>query len=179
MALIKCPKCGKEIETSDGLNACSNCGYPISGIEADESKNIVLPQKQNEVKERLNLNKQPAIKKLGFAIIAIGIIMLIVGVALKTPGTALTTYSSLDGEEASYGNGRYSSIEEYVGGDAYNYIIGASLIGGKIAGMIAAKAICMTVGILIACIGAICVFIPVHRPTDKASTVLLSEETAA
>jgi phage terminase large subunit-like protein len=50
----------------------------------------------------------------------------------------------------------YSAIKEYVGGDAYNYIIGASLVGGRISGVFAMKAIFISVGILIFCAGLIC-----------------------
>ena len=176
MTLIKCPECGKEIEISDGANVFPNCGYPISEIASDGAAKIKFPQKKIKMKASSNFQEKLTIKKLGFIIVAIGIVMLIVGIAMKTPGTALTTHDSLNGDETRYGNGRYSSIEEYVGGDAYNYIIGASLIGGEIAGMIAAKTICITVGILIVCIGTICVFLPIQRPTEKASTVLLLEE---
>ena len=49
----------------------------------------------------------------------------------------------------------YSAIEEYVGGDAYNYIIGASLVAGKTSGIIAMKSIFIAVGWLIVCMGLI------------------------
>ena len=44
-------------------------------------------------------------------------------------------------------------IDEYVGGDAYNYIIGASLVAGKTAGVIAAKAISIVGGAICFCFG--------------------------
>lgn len=66
--------------------------------------------------------------------IIIGILLVLIGLIIRVPGGALTTYKSLDGESAggyyAFDN-RYSSIDEYVGGDAYNYIIGASLVAGK------------------------------------------------
>ena len=71
--------------------------------------------------------------------IIIGILLVLIGLIIRVPGGALTTYKSLDGESAggyyAFDN-RYSSIDEYVGGDAYNYIIGASLVAGKTAGVI-------------------------------------------
>lgn len=87
-------------------------------------------------------------KNIAIAVFAIGIILFAVGLFLPTPGEKLSTYPF-------YGSSQYSTIEEYVGGDAYNYIIGASLVGGKIAGMLAMKGIFIGVGILIVCIGAI------------------------
>lgn len=84
-------------------------------------------------------------KFVSVIIIIIGIALLYFGLSIKVPGKQLTTYSFLSDE--------YSTIEEYVGGDAYNYIIGASLVGGEIAGAKAQKAIFISIGSLIACIG--------------------------
>ena len=88
--------------------------------------------------------------------IIIGILLVLIGLIIRVPGGALTTYKSLDGESAggyyAFDN-RYSSIDEYVGGDAYNYIIGASLVAGKTAGVIAAKAISIVGGAICFCFG--------------------------
>ena len=91
------------------------------------------------------------IKKYVFIPLIFGIILFVVGLALKVPGTALTTKSYLNGKDASsyYNNGsEYSVIDEYVGGDAYNYIIGASLISGKVTGMIVTKTIVTITGVI-------------------------------
>ena len=98
--------------------------------------------------------------------ILVGAVLILIGLFLRIPGGALTTYGSLDGESAgSYYvfDKKYSAIDEYVGGDAYNYIIGASLVAGKTAGMIAAKAITMVGGAICVCFGV---------------TLMLSQETA-
>ena len=84
-------------------------------------------------------------KKVSVCIIVIGVILFAVGLFLKTPSRELTTYSVL--------KDKYSVIEEYVGGDAYNYIIGASLVGGEIAGVKAQKAVFISIGLLITCLG--------------------------
>ena len=89
-------------------------------------------------------------RAISVVVIFIGIILFIVGLSIKIPGTELTTFSILDGRD------NYSAIKEYVGGDAYNYIIGASLVGGRISGVFAMKAIFISVGILIFCAGLIC-----------------------
>lgn len=88
--------------------------------------------------------------------VLVGAVLILIGLFLRIPGGALTTYGSLDGESAgSYYvfDKKYSAIDEYVGGDAYNYIIGASLVAGKTAGMIAAKAITMVGGAICVCFG--------------------------
>ena len=87
--------------------------------------------------------------------IMIGLILVLIGLIIQIPGGALTTYKFMNGESAggyAFDN-KYSSIDEYVGGDAYNFIIGASLVGGKIAGMIAAKAVAMVGGAICICFG--------------------------
>ena len=102
-------------------------------------------------------------KIIAIAVLVIGIILFAVGLFLPTPGEKLSTYPF-------YGSSEYSTIEEYVGGDAYNYIIGASLVGGKIAGMLAMKGIFIGVGILIVCIGAI-YFAHNYKKADRTQKV--------
>lgn len=86
-------------------------------------------------------------KNYSIIVMGIGILLIFIGMLLKVPGKELTTYSSLDGVD------NYSAIKEYVGGDAYNYIIGASLVGAEISGVIASKATYISVGALVFCIG--------------------------
>lgn len=87
--------------------------------------------------------------------IAIGLILILIGLFLPIPGGALTTYEVLDGEKTNFYtfDDRYSAIDEYVGGDAYNYIIGASLVAGKIAGTMTTKAVFIVGGALCLCLG--------------------------
>lgn len=84
-----------------------------------------------------------------------GIILIIAGLLIQIPGGALTTFGTLDGDKASNYefDDKYSAIDEYVGGDAYNYIIGAALVAGKTAGAMAAKSICMVGGVVLLCAG--------------------------
>ena len=90
--------------------------------------------------------------------IMIGIVLIVYGFSIRVPGGALTTLSFLDGEATDsdyyYFDDRYSTIDEYVGGDAYNYIIGANLVAGKTSGAMAAKAIYIAVGSLTVALGA-------------------------
>lgn len=84
-------------------------------------------------------------KKISVLVMIIGLVLFIVGLFTKIPNKELTTYSGL--------SDKYSVIEEYVGGDAYNYIIGASLVGGEIAGAKTQKAVFISVGSLIFVLG--------------------------
>ena len=86
-------------------------------------------------------------KTIGIIVLLVGVALFIIGIVWQIPGTHLSTYS-LSGA----GN---SKIEEYVGGDAYNYIIGASLVSGRISGIITMKAIFIAIGTLIICISAL------------------------
>lgn len=80
----------------------------------------------------------------------IGIVLVVIGVFAQVPGGALTTYETLDGDltDGYAFDNKYSTIDEYVGGDAYNYIIGATLVSGKIAGMMIVKAIFIASGLM-------------------------------
>ena len=104
-------------------------------------------------------------KLVGTVILLAGVALLIVGLTLQVPGTYLTTYASLDG--AAIDGDTASSIREYVGGDAYNYIIGASLVGAKISGLIMTKAVYTAAGVLVICLGLICLFCGPKEPHTK------------
>ena len=71
--------------------------------------------------------------------IIVATIMLIIGIFLPVPKKEINTWASAD-------NGGY---EEYVGGDAYNIQIEASLRGGIIAGRTVAKTVLITVGVMV------------------------------
>lgn len=94
-------------------------------------------------------------KKAFICPIVLGIIFILYGFSIKIPGTALTTSETLDGCDTDYYvmDNKYSAIDEYVGGDAYNYEIGASLIAGKIAGTMISKNIFIVSGAICICFG--------------------------
>ncbi|MDD7662994.1 MAG: hypothetical protein PUJ39_09415 [Eubacteriales bacterium] len=116
-------------------------------------------------------------KLVGTVILLAGVALLIVGLTLQVPGTYLTTYASLDG--AAIDGDTASSIREYVGGDAYNYIIGASLVGAKISGLIMAKAVYTAAGVLVICLGLICLFCGPKEPhTKKPEKIVSAPEKA-
>lgn len=74
-----------------------------------------------------------------------GALCLLVGLLFPMPGEDLTTYD-LNGAE-------HFHIEEYVGGDAYNYIIGACILGGHISGAMTVKAVFAIGGLALICAG--------------------------
>ncbi|MCF0110877.1 MAG: hypothetical protein HUJ58_03175, partial [Erysipelotrichaceae bacterium] len=81
----------------------------------------------------------------------VGAALICVGLFIRVPGTALTTHSDMDGKKVM--GLTFSTIDEYVGGDAYNYIIGASLVGGRIAGARAERSIYISAGAIIIAMG--------------------------
>lgn len=93
--------------------------------------------------------------------IVFGIILLIVGSVIAVPGGALTTKESMNNQTTDYYtfDTKYSAIDEYVGGDAYNFIIGASLVAGKMAGAMISRTIYFAAGIICICIGITMLFI--------------------
>lgn len=105
--------------------------------------------------------------KISISVIVIGAILFIVGLFTQIPSKELTTYELLDD--------KYSVIEEYVGGDAYNYIIGASLVGGEIAGAKTQKTVFISTGLLIICLG-LCMLVFSKENTDE---ITLSETIEA
>ncbi len=79
------------------------------------------------------------LKSAIFLLMIAGLILFIVGITLKVPTDHLTYYSY---DSASH-------IDQYVGGDAYNYIIGANLVGAKITGVMIQKAIFIVAGLFL------------------------------
>ena len=109
--------------------------------------------------------------------IIVGVILIIVGIIIQMPGGALTTFELLDGEstEQYVFDNKYSAIDEYVGGDAYNFIIGASLVAGKISGTMTTKAIMIVSGVLCVTLGLTLMLYQKNRQWE--SIVSVQKET--
>ena len=121
-----------------------------------ENQNTQETISQCETKQTNNLTTVTSKPTKAYMIpIIVGIILILIGLFIQIPGGALTTSEFLDGEEAEYHvfDNKYSSIDEYVGGDAYNFIIGASLVAGKISGTMTTKAVFIVGGALCLCLG--------------------------
>lgn len=131
------------------MQKCGNCGFSFTTTTDNRPSPVAPTPKQADApvapierKPKRTSNSRTA----AYIVIAIGIVLVCIGLLLQVPSKELTTYSILE-------DSGYSVIEEYVGGDAYNYIIGAALVAGEIAGVMIQKAVFISVGLLIVCIG--------------------------
>lgn len=69
-------------------------------------------------------------KNIAIIGIVVGIIFIILGIMTKIPGDYIY------------------NLTEYVGGDAYNYIIESSIRAGKISGAMTQRAVYIAVGVM-------------------------------
>lgn len=72
-------------------------------------------------------------KVLAIVGIAVGIVLIGVGLFMDVPGSHISSFT----------------LDKYVGGDAYNYIIEAALRGGKISGQMVSNAVYIGFGTVI------------------------------
>ena len=152
MGLRVCPNCGSSYMEmgQEKLEECSNCGFSFTAaINKPPLPVSSAPKQADTTVDTSSEHKQkktPNSRTIAYIVIAIGIVLVCIGLLLQVPSKELTTYSFME-------DSGYSVIEEYVGGDAYNYIIGAALVAGEIAGVMIQKAIFISIGLLISCIG--------------------------
>lgn len=125
-----CGVCGTPVKEAQAF--CGKCGAPTDAQTPPESTPAQPKPNSVNVKKTLLINAVPLI-----ALIAV-LVLLFVGLDTYIPSDYL-----------GYG------VTEYVGGDAYNYIMEASLRGGRIAGAMATKALYTAVGLLISCVSAL------------------------
>lgn len=156
------------------LQECSNCGFsftttinkpplPVPPAPKQVANPVDTPIEQ---KQKRTANSRTT----AYIVIAIGIVLVCIGLLLQVPSKELTTYSFME-------DSGYSVIEEYVGGDAYNYIIGAALVAGEIAGVMIQKAIFISVGLLISCIGLLKCTRHDNEKKNVPDTQVISEDT--
>lgn len=147
-----CSKCGKKFEFLEAgfegmCKSCYDKKLEQEGVNKKEEKVEVTENTIKEISE--HSNKSPNCGYLtkssnNILMFIVGIIIVIVGIAMLSHNVnvPLDTFS-------------FSSIKEYVGGDAYNAMIEASIRGGKISGAMAESAIYKVAGIITVCLGAI------------------------
>lgn len=154
----KCPEC-QNITQAD-FPYCNYCGAKLENVKnetepelhAEDTANDNSLVKTNDngqlgTKSENHVQKKHKMKylSLGFAVmVIIGIVLFIYGLTIDIPSDKLS-YSGHDGT---------SQIEEYVGGDAYNYIIGAEIVGSKIVAAKTERAIFICVGLFMITLGA-------------------------
>ena len=156
------------------LQECSNCGFSFTtAINKPPLPIPPSPTKADTPVDTPSEHKQkrtPNSRTTAYIVIAIGIVLVCIGLLLQVPSKELTTYSFME-------DSGYSVIEEYVGGDAYNYIIGAALVAGEIAGVMVQKAIFISVGLLIFCIGLLKCTRHDNEKKNVPDSQVISEDT--
>lgn len=93
-------------------------------------------------------------------LVVVGIVLFIVGMSLKLPSKKLDYYS--------YSDNTYE-VEEYVGGDAYNYIIAASQWAGEYSARSTEKTLYICFGVALTAFGGI--MHEIQRRKDTQETV--------
>ena len=126
MALVKCKECEKEI--SDKAEVCVHCGMEQKKKKATEKEMVNEIYQINTVPPKSGFVKNNIIPAI---LIFIGAILLVTGLSSDYYG-----YSDPD----AYDTHVYPR-EKYINGDAYNYMIEASIMSGEISGGKASNAI--------------------------------------
>lgn len=147
-----CSKCGTELDLAAAF--CPGCGEKCDAPAADASAPIPTPIQQYNMniapkKAKIDLKKTIGNNKIAVAFLVIGIIMIALGMSMSIPSGYISSYA----------------MTEYVGGDAYNFIIEACIRGGEIAGAQISRCVYICVGILVACVSAL--KINVVKPDDE------------
>lgn len=138
---------------------------PITSGNPDGAGSSIKPSK---------VDYRKTAKRLApYLFIGAGALCLLIGLLFPMPGEDLTTYD-LNGAECFH-------IEEYVGGDAYNYIIGACILGGHISGAMTVKAVFAVGGLAFICMGVATLAIfgtGMEKSEDMGDTKMKDETTA-
>lgn len=86
-------------------------------------------------------------KGIPIFLIILSMVLIVLAFLIPVPSSILT-----DSDFMSDYSG-YSVIDTYVGGDAYNYIIGANLVGAKITGIMVMRTTLFCTGIIVFSLG--------------------------
>lgn len=165
-----CPHCGQEITAADAVKVCPACGIAHHAGCWNENQGCTTfgcsqQRYQTPPAEPVPAPEAPADQKAApvqpasprfnflayFLTNLIPILTLLAGTALLWMGLDIYIPS---GYLSSY------DVVDYVGGDAYNYIMEASLRGGQIAGAMITKAVYTAVGLLISCVSVLKLRLP-------------------
>lgn len=111
----------------------------LTGLAQVNGRNNITWEQKNTLKDKIDVKKTVLSNVIPVGCLVVGIILFFVGLGISVPSDYISSYS----------------MTEYVGGDAYNFIIEASLRGGRIAAAQISKGIYICVGLLIACVSAL------------------------
>ena len=138
-----CNKCGSTLEP--GATYCLRCGAFV-GQQAQQPLTPTYSQPFQYtppvlVKKtpKIDIKKTILSNIIPVVCLGVGVVLLVAGLGVSIPSSYISSYS----------------MTEYVGGDAYNFIVEAALRGGKIAGATVTKSLYTAGGLLIACISAL------------------------
>lgn len=136
-----CLHCGAELEPEAVF--CQRCGtavtaQPAAGPTPIEQYNMNIKPKV-KLTDKIDIKKTVLNNIIPVSCLVIGIILVICGLSVGVPSDYISSYD----------------MWEYVGGDAYNYIIEAALRAGRISGAETSKSVYIAVGLLIACMSAL------------------------
>ncbi|MGI6248763.1 MAG: hypothetical protein ACOYJX_05105 [Acutalibacteraceae bacterium] len=137
-----CAKCGTLL-TSEAI-FCSSCGTQCDVQNTPtpipiQQYNLSIKHANLELANKVDIKRTIISNIVPIGCSILGIALFVTGLFVSIPNDYINSYS----------------MKEYVGGDAYNFIIEASIRGGKIAGAFAQKAIYIGVGLLITCLSAL------------------------
>lgn len=150
---VICPKCGgniidmkEETELETAVGKAENVSHSTINNSQNNTQSYNNPQ--HYIPPATAYNAPPKqyhrhpFYALGIFSIILGVFLILIGLFLEIPPKEIDTWKI----SSKHGDEQYT---EYVGGDAYNIIIEASLRGGIISGRTAAKAIYEVGGIIV------------------------------
>ncbi len=136
-----CSKCGKEI--MDEAVICPGCGEMCNEQGASNPTSIQQGNMNNGVnnssKDKVDIKKTILSNIIPAVFLVVGLLLFVEGLDLGVSSPYLYSFD----------------VEEYVGGDAYNYIIAACFKSGNIAAAEIYKCINVSIGLLITCVSAL------------------------
>lgn len=153
---VFCTKCGANIKALKKLDNTENIettnSNSITSNNIQQMNNLTNNDKENYVSTSIQkTTRKYPFATIGAFCIVIALLLIIFGIALPIPKKHIDTWRT--GAFGSEWKG--DEYTEYVGGDAYNIMIEASLRGGIIAGRTIAKTILIVSGIAICITGTI------------------------
>lgn len=134
-----CNMCGTEL--SADATYCHECGkkFEVSNVKHNNIDGAQNDKEKEINKSEINIGDIVLLNIIPAICFIIGIILFIIGLCIEVPSDSISSYS----------------VSKYINGDAYNYMIEASLRGGKIAGVMISKCVYIVIGLLISCISSL------------------------
>ena len=133
-----CANCGGQMDAA--ATFCPHCGAgqtPAAPTPIQQYNMAIKPK--NSLASKIDIKATILSNIIPVACLVVGLVLLSAGLGTRIPSSYISSYS----------------MTEYVGGDAYNFIVEAALRGGKIAGATVTKSLYIAAGLVIACVSAL------------------------